>query len=277
MQAPNNLVTIAIPFYNAEFFLAKAIDSVLWQTYTNWQLILLDDGSTDSSLTIANAYAAKDKRITVISDGQNKNLGFRLNQIPFLVTTEYLARMDADDIMHPERIEKQINTLIKYPEIDVLGTNAYTINEKDEVVGMRQIFDQTVKLKKVKGFTHPTIMAKTEWFKNNPYNAQAVRIEDAELWYRTRDNSNFMILMEPLLFYREFGGDYYKKYIKVVPSLIKLVNKYKYNFFWSRVLLQSIINIPVYFFFERILKSSFMLKNRNKINYNVRDKISNFI
>lgn len=231
MQAPNNLVTIAIPFYNAEFFLAKAIDSVLWQTYTNWQLILLDDGSTDSSLTIANAYAAKDKRITVISDGQNKNLGFRLNQIPFLVTTEYLARMDADDIMHPERIEKQINTLIKYPEIDVLGTNAYTINEKDEVVGMRQIFDQTVKLKKVKGFTHPTIMAKTEWFKNNPYNAQAVRIEDAELWYRTRDNSNFMILMEPLLFYREFGGDYYKKYIKVVPSLIKLVNKYKYNFF----------------------------------------------
>lgn len=260
-------VTIAIPFYNAEKFLAQAIDSVLWQTYTNWQLILLDDGSTDSSLAIANAYAANDDRIIVISDGQNKNLGYRLNQIPTLVTSEYLARMDADDIMHPQRIEKQINTLLKYPEIDVLGTNAYTINEKDEVVGIRQAFDKAIKLKKVQGFIHPTIMAKTEWFKNNLYDVEAVRIEDAELWYRTRSTSNFMMLMEPLFFYREFGGDYYKKYNKNNTSKKYILKKYNNDIYWVKFFRLNRIKSIIYYLMACVKNENFLILRRNKINF----------
>src|SRR5690606_21713898 len=110
------MVTIAIPFYNGEKYLELAIQSALAQTYTGWKLILLDDGSTDNSLAIANEYKKKDARIKVYSDGQNKNLGYRLNQIPELVDTKYLARMDADDIMHPKRIETQLRILEENPE-----------------------------------------------------------------------------------------------------------------------------------------------------------------
>lgn len=267
MQVLNNIamVTIAIPFYNAGKFLAAAIDSVLWQTYTNWQLILLDDGSTDNSLNIANSYAEKDNRITVVSDGQNKNLGYRLNQIPSLVTTEFLARMDADDIMHPQRIEQQINTLINHPEIDVLGTNAYTINKNNEIVGMRFVFDQSTKLRKVQGFIHPTIMAKTEWFKNNPYDVQAVRIEDAELWYRTRDSSNFMMIMEPLFFYREFGGDYYKKYIKSNDCKEYILNKYNNSSYWIKFFKSNIYKAALYYLFNLFSLERILIQKRNEI------------
>ena len=104
-------VTIAIPFYNAEKYLAQAIDSVVWQTYHNWELLLIDDGSTDRSLEIAKEYVLKDKRIKIFSDGDNKNLGYRLNQIPNLVDTLYLARMDADDLMDADRLKIQLDYL----------------------------------------------------------------------------------------------------------------------------------------------------------------------
>ena len=123
------MVTIGLPFYNAEKYLALAIESVLQQTYTNWELLLLDDGSTDNSLSIAQSYAQKDSRIKVISDGKNKNLATRLNELPSLAQGLYLARMDADDIMLPARIERQLAVLKAHPEIDVLGTNAYIIND----------------------------------------------------------------------------------------------------------------------------------------------------
>ncbi len=121
-------VTIAIPFYNAEAYFEMAILSVLSQTFVDFTLLLIDDGSTDSSLKIAEKYLS-DKRVKIISDGKNINLGNRLNSIPAMTETTFLARMDADDIMHPQRIEKQINILKNNPEIDVLGTNAYSIDE----------------------------------------------------------------------------------------------------------------------------------------------------
>ena len=109
------MVTIGLPFYNAEKYLALAIESVLQQTYTNWELLLLDDGSTDNSLSIAQSYAQKDSRIKVISDGKNKNLATRLNELPSLAQGLYLARMDADDIMHSARIVKTIISIESSP------------------------------------------------------------------------------------------------------------------------------------------------------------------
>ncbi|MBS1573586.1 MAG: glycosyltransferase family 2 protein, partial [Bacteroidetes bacterium] len=78
------LVTIAIPFYNAETYLAETINSVLAQTFSEFDLLLIDDGSKDKSLSIAKEFELKDARVKVFSDGENKNLGFRLNQIPTL-------------------------------------------------------------------------------------------------------------------------------------------------------------------------------------------------
>lgn len=224
------MITIGIPFYNDEHFLDFAIQSVFNQTYTDWKLILISDGGTDNSLSIARKYE-DDPRVTIISDGENRKLPFRLNQIAQLSTTKYLARMDADDIMHPERIEKQLDILEKNPDIDVLGTNAFSIDDTNNIQGLRmKIGEEGYQLIDARSFIHPSIMAKTKWFRDNPYDDKAVRCEDAELWIRTYNVNIFKVYTKPLLFYREISAGFYKKYLTSTYGLKYIASKlYKKN------------------------------------------------
>ena len=240
------MVTIGLPFYNAEKYLALAIESVLQQTYTNWELLLLDDGSTDNSLCIAQSYAQKDSRIKVISDGKNKNLATRLNELPSLAQGLYLARMDADDIMHSARIERQLAVLKAHPEIDVLGTNAYIINDENAVTSTRYPLTPKNTLTRVKSFIHPTIIAKKQWFLENPYDTKALRMEDAELWYRTHSKYHFVRLNEPLLFYREVGNSYYKKYFLAQQSKAYIFSKYPNESYWKQYFRANFLKGIVY-------------------------------
>lgn len=240
------MVTIGLPFYNAEKYLALAIESVLQQTYTDWELLLLDDGSTDNSLSIAQSYAQKDSRIKVISDGKNKNLATRLNELPSLAQGLYLARMDADDIMHPARIERQLAVLGTHPEIDVLGTNAYIINDENAVIGTRYPLTTENTLTRVKSFIHPTIIAKKQWFLENPYDTKALRMEDAELWYRTFSKYHFVRLNELLLFYREVGNNYYKKYFLAQQSKAYIFSKYSNESYWKHYFRANFLKGIVY-------------------------------
>ena len=240
------MVTIGLPFYNAEKYLALAIESVLQQTYTDWELLLLDDGSTDNSLSIAQSYAQKDSRIRVLSDSKNRKSGYRHNQAAQLTKTKYLAKMDADDIMHPNRIARQVEILETHSEIDVLGTNAYIINDDNKVIGMRYPIDSEERLEQVKDFMQPTIMAKTEWFLTNPYDIEAIRLEDAELWYRTHSKYHFVRLNEPLLFYREVGNNYYKKYFLAQQSKAYIFSKYPDEGYWKHYFKANFLKGIVY-------------------------------
>lgn len=258
----NSMLTIGIPFYNSEKFLSKAIQSVLKQTYTNWTLILLDDGSTDNSLNIAKEFAEKDNRIKVLSDGQNKHLAYRLNEIAKLCQTKYLARMDADDIMHPERLEKQLKILEQNPEIDVLGSNAYSIDDNDNIQGIRMKIDNDeFKLLDCKSFIHPSIIAKTTWFRANPYDIKAVRVEDYELWQRTLSKSVFKVYTQPLLFYREFGDNYYKKYFSGFSSKKYVATKLKSK----KLYLESYKHLAkglLFYCLNLIGKENYLIQNR---------------
>lgn len=240
------MVTIGLPFYNAEKYLALAIESVQAQTYNDWELLLLDDGSTDNSLSIAQSYAQKDSRIRVLSDSKNRKSGYRHNQAAQLTKTKYLAKMDADDIMHPNRIARQVEILETHSEIDVLGTNAYIINDDNKVIGMRYPIDSEERLEQVKDFMQPTIMAKTEWFLTNPYDIEAIRLEDAELWYRTHSKYHFVRLNEPLLFYREVGNNYYKKYFLAQQSKAYIFSKYPNESYWKHYFRANFLKGIVY-------------------------------
>ncbi|MDC8105107.1 glycosyltransferase family 2 protein [Chryseobacterium sp. PTM-20240506] len=256
-------VTIAIPFYNAEDYLEETILSVLSQSFEDFTLLLIDDGSTDSSLKIAQKYLI-DQRVKVFSDGLNLNLGYRLNQIPDMTETIFLARMDADDIMHPKRIERQIKILKDNPEIDVLGSNAYSIDENNDVVGKRNdLLDD--KLVSANTFVHPTVIAKTVWFKNNPYDVNAIRIEDAELWLRTKNKSSFKVTGEPLLFYREIGNNYYKKYFKGLPGIWYMLKKHKFSLDYFKFSVKYLLSCVVYFIFASIGKENVLIQNRNRV------------
>ncbi|MFH1281197.1 MAG: glycosyltransferase family A protein, partial [Candidatus Omnitrophota bacterium] len=130
-----NLVSIGIPFYNSAEFIKDAIRSVFAQTYKQWELILIDDGSSDDSLSIANSI--QDSRVRVISDGKHVGLVGRLNQIIELSRGEYIARMDADDLMHPRRIELQACYLREHPQLDAAGSAMYSLARDYSVIGRR--------------------------------------------------------------------------------------------------------------------------------------------
>lgn len=265
MQILCSQVTIGIPFFNDDRYLDMAIRSVVNQTYRDWILLLVDDGSSDGSLEIAMRYAENDTRITVISDGQNRQLPYRLNQIAKLTKTPYLARMDADDIMHPERIERQLDILKKNPEIDVLGTNALTIDENNSVTGVRCNISE--ELVPVSGFIHPSLMAKTKWFQENPYDEKAIRVEDGLLWEITKHKSVFKRTNLPLLFYREVPGSYYNKYFNYSKSLMEIFMSKQFLYKRSYLLkssLKGFIKGCVYRLMAFFNKESVLILKRNK-------------
>ena len=113
----NPLVSIIIPFYNAEKFLAEAIQSVLEQTYVNWELLLIDDGSTDSSSNIAREYARK-KRIHYIEHPSHQNRGAcaSRNAGASIATGEYIAFLDSDDVWLPDKLRQQLNVFDRVPD-----------------------------------------------------------------------------------------------------------------------------------------------------------------
>lgn len=223
----DSLVTIAIPFYNSEEYLDYAIRSVFNQTYTNWELILLDDGSSDNSLEIAKKYGY-DERVKIISDHLNRGLVYRLNQSIMLAKGKFYARMDADDIMHVRRIETQVQYLNNNADIDVLGTAIYIIDSNSNIKGTSFISESN----RSSSFFHPSVIGKTEWFINNKYDSRFERAEDTELWLRTQVMSKFYNIDEPLLFYRLNENNLYKKYLGSYKSVLKILKKgsrYKIN------------------------------------------------
>jgi len=222
-------ITIGLPFYNNEKTLEMAVKSVLLQTLKSWELILIDDGSKDESVVIANKMASMDDRIRVISDGQNRGLVFRLNQIIDIAEADYIARMDADDIMLPERLEKQLEVFNSYPKVDVVATAAYTIDENDNPIGIRDtepiVLNNGKDVFKKSILIHPSILVKKEWYKSNKYDKEFIRAEDFELWCRTFKYTNFFRITEPLLLYRE-GNVSVKNYTLSMKTLRMIYRKH---------------------------------------------------
>lgn len=256
------LVTIAIPFYNSEKYLAYAIQSVINQTYQKWELLLMCDGSSDNSTTIATAYAKKDNRIKLVDDMTNKGLIYRLNQSIAMAKGKYYARMDADDIMVVSRIEEQVTFLDAHPDVDVCGASIMTIDNENRIVGSG--FNEG----KVNGFIHPTVMGRTSWFKSNPYADWALRAEDFELWSRTSSVSNFYAIGKPLLFYREFGIPTFRKYYLSQRTLLKIFRRYRNyekSFLWFITnTIKTYCKILVYAIFATLGCLDYLISRRKR-------------
>lgn len=204
-------LTIGLPFFNNENTLIDAIKSIFAQTFQDWQLILVDDGSTDSSLNIVQNI--NDPRVKIISNKQNSGLPNVLNQITQNAKGIYIARMDADDLMHPQRLELQLKYLQDNPSVDVVGTGSYIIDHENTIIGIRGAQQLELKPNKVirEGlFIHPTITGKRDWFINNPYDPKYIRAEDKELWCRVLGHSNLSLITRPLFFYRDYCVNLHK-------------------------------------------------------------------
>lgn len=206
---PNvDYISIGIPFFNAENYLENAICSVLAQTHKNWELILVNDGSTDKSLDIANKYAETDSRIRVLSDGKNKKLPYRLNQIITEAQYEFIARMDADDLMSCDRLEKQLNLLTKKDNIDFITTSYLSIDEYNNLTGVKIIENYQISTEDIlngkTNLIHASLLAKKSWYLRNIYNEASLLAEDYHLWLEAskKKDLNYLVVEEPLYWYR---------------------------------------------------------------------------
>ena len=208
------MVTIGLPFFNAESTLADAIRSVFAQTVQDWELLLVDDGSSDRSLEIARS--VEDRRVRVLSDGHNRGLGTRLNQIAQSARGGYLARLDADDLLHPERIARQVAVLDSQPQVHLVGTAMFSLDRGDRPRGLHEIRPTAGKpadVLQTSLLNHATITGRAAWFRANPYDEAFRRSEDRELWVRTHRTLSFVQLPEPLYYCREEQSINLKKYL----------------------------------------------------------------
>lgn len=128
------LLTVAMPVFNAGIQLRLALLSIVQQTFTSWELLLIDDGSNDGA--IEGVADIADSRIRVICDGQNRGLAARLNEAVGLAKGEFFARMDQDDISHPERFASQVQLLMNDLSLDLVGAYCITISEDNEILGV---------------------------------------------------------------------------------------------------------------------------------------------
>lgn len=206
------VVSVGLPFFNAGSTLVAAINSILAQTFANWELILLDDGSTDGSLTIALSFS--DPRIRVVSDGENRGISYRLNQAVSLARGKYFFRMDGDDLAFPERLQQQHDFLVQHPEVDLVASNAIFFRSADNILGTLKISGHhtAIVARPYAGFymPHPSWAGRRQWFADNRYNSDFNGAEDQELLYRTCRHSVFACIEEPLICYRETGRDFPK-------------------------------------------------------------------
>ncbi|WP_142786031.1 glycosyltransferase family 2 protein [Changchengzhania lutea] len=273
------LVTVGIPFYNSEKYLSDAVKSTLNQTYTHLEIILMDDGSTDASLKIAQEFEKNDKRVRVISDGENLGLPKRLNKLSKLAKGKYYARMDADDIMFPNRIKVQVEYLSNNSEVDLLGTGLIAIDNNNNIIGLRKggaLRQVTLKTALKGSWTaHPSITGKVEWFKNNQYDETLRRSQDFELWIRTVEKSHFIRIEEPLLFYREASTSSIKKYIQSTKYSIKTFWKNRNKTGIKFSIIHSFIKLTklLIYMFYYLVGSIGTLISRRSINLSENKKI----
>lgn len=198
-------VSVIMPVYNAEKYLREAIESILTQTFSDFEFLILNDGSTDHSIDIIRSY--NDSRIRIHSSGVNRGLIFQLNKGLNLSRGKYIARMDADDISLPERLARQVEFLETHPEIGVLGTGVTIIDGDGNTSHTLQPPTQHVVIKWCLCFnnliTHPSVMMRRQIVGQvGGYNPDMALAEDFDLWRRLSCVTRLSNLKDLLVFYR---------------------------------------------------------------------------
>jgi glycosyltransferase involved in cell wall biosynthesis len=204
-HSPIPIVSIIMSMRDSAATLNSAIRSIIWQTLSDWELVLIDDGSRDDSAARAAAFV--DPRIRIIRHDESRGLACRLNEAVRLARGEFIARMDADDICYPERLAVQVGVLRSDPGIDVLASKAVVFRRQGEIVGVMPApatHDEIV-ARPYRGFpfTHSTWCGRAAWFRKYQYDERLWITQDQELLLRAAGSSRLSSVNKILLGYRK--------------------------------------------------------------------------
>jgi glycosyltransferase involved in cell wall biosynthesis len=198
-------ISIIMSVYNGEKYLHEAVDSILNQTFEDFEFIINDDGSTDRTANILDEFT--DHRIIRLKNKKNIGLAASLNKEIAMACGEYLARMDADDIALPDRFSKQIAYLQDHPSVGVLGSHMLITNQTGETTDSYQVpcSNGMIVWKLIFGnpIAHPSVMFRREIIvASGGYDAELPASQDKDLWVRLIDKTKFANLNESLVKYR---------------------------------------------------------------------------
>lgn len=243
----NPLVTVLMPCYNAMPYLVKALDSIINQTYKNLEILCINDGSTDDTGEVLERYAKKDARIRVIHNETNLKLIATLNKGIRLAKGEYLARMDADDVSDPRRVEKLL-VFLEQKKADIVSCKSRYIAESGDLISEipTKCFD-THEIKFGSYFFtpigHAPLLAKRDLFNDYYYSEKnhALHVEDYELWTRMLDNDvKFFNLNQTLYDIRTNEESVSRKFEYLqIQNFIFCANKHQSKFLDRNILVET--------------------------------------
>jgi len=200
-------VSVVMAVYNGMPYLPEAIDSILGQTFGDFEFVIVDDCSTDETPRVLAEYAQRDPRIRVITNSANLGVAASLAAGVEAALGEYVARIDADDWYHPSRLEKMVTFLDEHPEAGVLGTSAWIVDGAGETICQRDLLiaSSAIKAKLRSGncMFYAVLMRKELAVQVGNYRSAFRIAEDYDLWLRMSERSDISNLPEPLLFYRQ--------------------------------------------------------------------------
>ncbi|HAT4149657.1 TPA: glycosyltransferase family 2 protein, partial [Clostridium perfringens] len=280
----NKKLTVFMPVYNSERYLRKSIDSILNQSYKNFEFLIINDGSTDSSVDIINSY--NDKRIKLINNKENKGIPYTRNLGLELSTGDYIAIMDSDDISYINRLEKQINYLELNPDIDILSSNfdelynnsiikSKSNNKNSDVIKIELMFRCCI--------GNPTVMMRRKTFVDNKinYREECFVAQDYSFWVESIKKCKFYHMKDSLIAYRTGHENITKKSSKNKQKRKNIIDKIRvraleYNgfklnerelYYFNKVFSDPKINLSVNDFLEvkKVLKKMVLINSNKNI------------
>lgn len=228
MKAP--LVSVVMPVYNGEKYLSEAIKSILSQSFSDFEFVIIDDGSTDNTSSIIKQFTYKDSRIRFYRNSSNLGLAASLNLGLELARCSLVARMDADDIAYPERLKRQYEFMQSHPDVSVCGS-ALQLYENPEIIWRPPCTHDEINTTLLFEccLYHPTIIFRKEivFGQHGGYQSQFSGAEDFELWQRLSECTGikFANISEPLLCYRTHQSVDRKVYKTKQQGLANLVRR----------------------------------------------------
>ncbi len=295
MKNKNNqpLISVIMPVYNAGDFLVEAIESILKQTYKNFEFIIVNDASNDNSLRIIKYYKKLDKRIKIINLKKHVGVSQSVKLAIEKAKGKYLARMDADDISHPKRLETQLKYLLKNKDTVAVGCQCYLINEKNKIIG-KKIFP--IDFKNIYKFIYkfipiqqPTLMINRNKLPKDFefYYDYLNTAEEVELIFKLFNYGKVENINKFLFYYRIHKNNTSIKNLKKTFLLtflarIKAIIKYNYKPDFISFLINLIQAFIIFLLPEKILFRIYFLLiikqiQTNKIKLNLNNYKINFL
>jgi glycosyltransferase EpsE len=200
-------VTVLMPVRNSVRSVERAIVSIIHQTYDAWELVVVDDASTDGTWEVVQMIARRDSRVKAVRNSERRGLGASLNLVWPRSRNGLIARMDGDDESLATRLEHQASFMVEHPQVAVLGTGAELVDEFGAPLGIvlrPESHDELVRdIYRRSPFIHPSVMMRRSFLEGlGGYDESLWRAQDQDLWLRAYRHFRFQNLQEPLIRYR---------------------------------------------------------------------------